>query len=81
MLGIILLLLRKYYLSTVVQSIYGTQVTATIKAVPLNNDLQFFTLPILDINFGLLLAGIIIILVAWIMDEGRKIQEEQELTV
>ncbi len=33
------------------------------------------------IDFGLLLAGIAIVLVAWIMDEGRKIQEEQELTV
>ena len=33
------------------------------------------------INFGLLFAGIIIVLIAWIMDEGRKIQEEQELTV
>ena len=28
-----------------------------------------------------LVFGLIIILVAWIMDEGRKIQEEQELTV
>lgn len=33
------------------------------------------------IDFGPLLAGVIIILIAWIMDEGRKIQEEQELTV
>ena len=33
------------------------------------------------IDFGLLLAGAVIVLVAWIMDEGRKIQEEQELTV
>ncbi len=33
------------------------------------------------IDFGLLLAGVIIVLIAWIMDEGRKIQEEQELTV
>jgi len=30
---------------------------------------------------GTLLSGIFILLVAWIMDEGRKIQEEQELTV
>ena len=28
-----------------------------------------------------LLPGFVIIFVAWIMDEGRKIQEEQELTV
>ena len=28
-----------------------------------------------------LLLGFVIIFVAWIMDEGRKIQEEQELTV
>jgi hypothetical protein len=33
------------------------------------------------IDFGPLLIGAIIVLVAWIMDEGRKIQEEQELTV
>jgi hypothetical protein len=33
------------------------------------------------IDFGLLLAGVAIVLIAWIMDEGRKIQEEQELTV
>ena len=33
------------------------------------------------VNFGLLFAGIVIVLIAWIMDEGRKIQEEQELTV
>jgi hypothetical protein len=33
------------------------------------------------INFGQLLIGAVIFLIAWIMDEGRKIQEEQELTV
>jgi hypothetical protein len=41
----------------------------------------FFTFSIAGISFGLLLAGIIITVIAWIMDEGRKIQEEQELTV
>jgi hypothetical protein len=33
------------------------------------------------IDFGQLFGGIVILLGAWIMDEGRKIQEEQELTV
>ena len=33
------------------------------------------------INFGPFFIGVIIVLIAWIMDEGRKIQEEQELTV
>jgi hypothetical protein len=33
------------------------------------------------IDFGSPLIGIIVFLIAWIMDEGRKIQEEQELTV
>jgi Protein of unknown function (DUF2975) len=28
-----------------------------------------------------LVSGLVIILIAWIMDEGRKIREEQELTV
>ena len=41
----------------------------------------FFSFVFADINFGQLLAGIIIVLIGWIMDEGRKIQEEQELTV
>ena len=41
----------------------------------------FFSFSILGINFGYLLVGIGIVIVAWIMDEGRKIQEEQELTV
>jgi hypothetical protein len=33
------------------------------------------------IDFGALMAGILIVIIAWIMDEGRKIQEEQALTV
>ena len=33
------------------------------------------------IDFGVLMAGVLIVIIAWIMDEGRKIQEEQELTV
>jgi Protein of unknown function (DUF2975) len=33
------------------------------------------------IDFGTLAAGIAIVLIAFIMDEGRKIHEEQELTV
>jgi hypothetical protein len=41
----------------------------------------FFSFAIYGINIGLLLAGIIIVIIAWVMDEGRKIQEEQALTV
>ena len=33
------------------------------------------------VNFGPFVIGIIIVLIAWIMEEGRKIQEEQALTV
>ena|ERR1035437_4052780 len=44
--------------------------------------MEFFSFDFgLGVDFGPLLAGTIIVLVAWIMDEGRKIQEEQELTV
>jgi hypothetical protein len=32
-------------------------------------------------DFAKLAIGFLVILIAWIMDEGRKIQEEQELTV
>jgi hypothetical protein len=35
----------------------------------------------MDLSVGPVLAGLMIIFIAWIMDEGRKIQEEQELTV
>lgn len=34
-----------------------------------------------NINLNLLIVGGLVLLIAWIMDEGRKIQEEQELTV
>ena len=36
-----------------------------------------------DVNLSItpIFAGFVIIFIAWIMDEGRKIQEEQELTV
>ena len=34
-----------------------------------------------SIDFGYLFVGAAVVLAAWIMDEGRKIQEEQELTV
>ena len=33
------------------------------------------------VDFGLLFVGASVVLAAWIMDEGRKLQEEQELTV
>jgi hypothetical protein len=43
-----------------------------------------FTIPTTLINFLFspwLFTGCFIIIITWIMDEGRKIQEEQELTV
>jgi hypothetical protein len=35
----------------------------------------------MDLSFTQPFIGLMIIFIAWIMDEGRKIQEEQELTV
>ena len=35
----------------------------------------------MDLSTNPLFVGLLIIFVSWIMDEGRKIQEEQELTV
>jgi len=43
--------------------------------------INFYGLRFFSFDFSLLFAGIVIVLIAWIMDEGRKIQEEQELTV
>jgi hypothetical protein len=45
------------------------------------HDVNFYGLRFFSFDFSLLFAGIVIVLIAWIMDEGRKIQEEQELTV
>jgi len=53
----------------------------TTQAVEPMFRMSFFSFSILGINFGYLLAGIVIVIFAWILDEGRKIQEEQELTV
>jgi Protein of unknown function (DUF2975) len=39
------------------------------------------TLQDMDLSSTPLFVGLLIIFIAWIMDEGRKIQEEQELTV
>ncbi len=47
----------------------------------LSSHFDFFSFGFYGIDFGFLLDGIVIVLIAWIMDEGRKIQEEQELTV
>ncbi len=49
--------------------------------IPSSFRMDFFSINIHGTNLGLLLAGIVIVIIAWIMDEGRKIQEEQELTV
>ena len=39
------------------------------------------TLHDMDLSMTPVFGGLLIIFIAWIMDEGRKIQEEQELTV
>ena len=62
----------------------GVQVPSgyTMQLVKKHNfSMGFFSFTIYGINIGLLLAGIIIVIIAWVMDEGRKIQQEQALTV
>ena len=59
----------------------GVKLTAAGSSVISSFRIGFFNFSIDGFNIGLLLAGIIIVIIAWIMDEGRKIQEEQELTV
>jgi len=75
--------------STITSSFFSRPVTtpppvlpAGAKVVAVKHiSLGFFSFNLGGIHFGMLLAGIVIVLIAWIMDEGRKIQEEQELTV
>jgi hypothetical protein len=54
------------------------QVTANLPATKTNSEWQLNGLISLLISF---VPGLLILFIAWIMDEGRKIQEEQELTV
>jgi hypothetical protein len=70
-----------YHLLPLWRSTLPQEVAVKLKEETFNAYMGIFPFPIWGINFGLLLAGILIILIAWIMDEGRKIQEEQELTV
>lgn len=56
----------------------GAPVTVTVT----HFEIGFFSFDFgTGIDFGLLLTGAVIVLAAWIMEEGRKIQEEQALTV
>jgi hypothetical protein len=45
------------------------------------NDQMQGALRDMDLSTTPLFIGLLIIFVSWIMDEGRKLQEEQELTV
>jgi hypothetical protein len=81
MLGTIHQFLFNYHLLPSLRSTLPPEVAVKLKEETFRAYLGIFPFPIWGINFGLLLAGILIILIAWIMDEGRKIQEEQELMV
>ena len=56
-----------------------------VKAMPVEKHyfrMGFFSFDFgTGIDFGTFFVGASVILAAWIMDEGRKMQEEQELTV
>jgi hypothetical protein len=80
MLGTIYHTLLKYYPIIPFQPTLPPGVSVTVKQATINR-MGFFSFDIWGIYFGFLLAGTVIVLIAWIMDEGRKIQEEQELTV
>jgi len=68
---------------------FTTEIVSCIKALGFLVIADWLVTKILDatarsgveITFGQLVLGLLIILIAWIMDEGRKMQEEQELTV
>jgi hypothetical protein len=60
----------------------GAKATSPSIVTHINYRMGFFTFDFgTGIDFGPLLAGSIILIIAWIMDEGRKMREEQELTV
>jgi membrane protease YdiL (CAAX protease family) len=51
------------------------------RSVFVNHQIEFPTLPVNFLLSPWLIVGCLIVIVAWVMDEGRKIQEEQALTV
>jgi len=60
----------------------GAIVASPVSVQRVDYRMGFFTFDFgTGINFGPLLAGSIIVIVSWVMDEGRKMREEQELTV
>ena len=68
--------------ATVSQETSTVKERTTVITQRLSYRIGFFTFDLgTGIDFGPLLAGSLILVIGWIMDEGRKIQEEQELTV
>jgi hypothetical protein len=58
---------------------YG--VITACRSVFVSHQIEFPTMPVNILLSPWLIVGCLTIIIAWVMDEGRKIQEEQALTV
>ena len=67
-------------LSQIIHPLYHATIMAIITW---NNpaNARYFTLHFDETNIGIILIALIIILVSWVMVEGCKLQQEQDLTV
>lgn len=48
---------------------------------PKGQHLRYIAITLDQTNIGILLTGLLVILISWIMAEGCKLQEEQQLTI
>jgi hypothetical protein len=64
-----------------VSALHSVSTPGQVEQVLFSFKMGLFSFSIAGINLGLLMAGSIIFVIAWVMDEGRKLQEEQALTI
>jgi hypothetical protein len=48
---------------------------------PVGHHLRFVAITLDQTNIGIILTGLLVILISWIMAEGCKLREEQQLTI
>ncbi|TIH17064.1 DUF2975 domain-containing protein [Marinifilum sp. JC120] len=55
----------------------------TSYVISMNNEVgeRFVTVGIDDANIGTIIVACVILAISWVMDEGRKLQDEAELTI
>jgi hypothetical protein len=61
--------------------VFGCGLLNVCGPVIISGKLSVFQLLVAAVSSPWVIGGLFLVMIAWIMDEGRKLQEEQELTV